>query len=275
MKDKSAVLEVTLNPFLWAEAVFLVLLAVALAVASFVSHVITVMGHQSSALADRLTWLELAALQDAGTLIDAVEVELLARNVLKFDDEPTGLFSFFQQRKTHFVNPHAAHSFDHIHGWAIAKLVERDALEWYGTPHISVVANQNAYKEKRDSFRENGFLRSQVDVQRREFSAGLPFAVLLFFELIWVAVNWQPSNAIVVALLLTLSGVWMSVSAQSEMTASVCARWQHMRGEFRYRPGASIATEELALAFALHGYAALFGSPLEEFARYRDKQRAG
>gem|GEM_PF-5002811 len=93
-----------LNPALWAENDFLILLGVAFVGAAVVAYSISRTRLKPRSILSHLIWREVAALQSADILVNAVEIDLLAQSVLSFDDAHQGHLPTLSPRKTRFIN---------------------------------------------------------------------------------------------------------------------------------------------------------------------------
>ena len=264
-----AAASVTLNPFLWGESDFVAFLALTFIVAVAIAFLITALDHAPTATPAQLSTLEFAGLYGEEALIHAIEIELLARGVLYFEQPHSGWFASAKRRRSQLNGDYLLHSFDGIYRWALIKLVERDHLSWHSSSTPTALGSENAYRVLRERLYQNTWLRPTHEVHKQRLLAVAFFAVPLALTLGGFACFPALQSEMAFFSLVTLLASWLSYTNQRNMSHAALACVKQTR--LRLSKQAKFAPEDHAIAFALDGYQALLNSQMDDFARYRIK----
>ena len=265
----------TVNPLAWVEIDFLLFIALLLVLAAIVSYAISQRLHNNAAPSPTLTGLEIAALIDAQTLQNAIEIDLIVRGVLQITETRTLPFSYFAKFQTRFTPAGLDYPLDTLQRWAVAELVAVNSLVWSGSPGLTVVANQGFYSRYRKTLEQKAWLRPGDEIHRQSLAAMAPFLLPFVLLLLWLAQRGATSNAILVELVAAFVAVIFVGSHQISMTPAAYARFQETREEMREKIGANLPREDFVMAFSVLGYVALNGTELERFASYRYNEQNG
>ncbi len=263
----------TINPLAWVETDFLLFIALLLFLAGIVSYAISHRHYKTANLPIALSGLRIAALQDAQTLQNAVEIDLISKGILQITETRRFPFGYFSRLQTQFTATGLAYPLDDLQRWALAKLVEANSLIWSGTPPLNIRSNQGFYSRQRESLVQSGFLLADNTMFKQKIAAATPFFLPLVLVVLWLVMRGITSNAILAELIVTLIAALFVVSHQIRMTPDAYSQFKQTRAELSDKIGSNLQRKDFVTAFAVLGYSALDGTELERFARYRYKEQ--
>jgi uncharacterized protein (TIGR04222 family) len=261
-----------------SERDFLLIFVVWMSLAVILAYIITHSRHRDAQMGRALTGVELAGLFTPQTLVNAIEILLYAKGMLRFTTVKSSWWSS-TNRILELTDRALQQGLDEIDQWAITMLVERGkckplSLAQQQTLAINAAQIGFAYQRYQRALRQQGLLRPAKEIEQQALCAATPFLLLILSCMIGeFAIEAMPAVPLMLYCV-PLCGAYLAWHRQIPMTASTYARFKHMQRALSVcaldRATLVGASPELyASLYVLNGYEILAHTPVSDLAEFR------